>query len=49
MRNSRKKGISDFLGINDSKIFFYDHHKCHATYGLYASGQAKKKAIIVYP
>ena len=47
MRNSRKKGISDFLGINDSKIFFYDHHKCHATYGLYASGQAKKKAIIV--
>ena len=42
----QKKGISDYLNISD-KIIFYDHHKCHATYGLYASGQSKNNTIVV--
>lgn len=47
MRNARKKGISDYLNISDKKIIFYDHHKCHATYGLYASGQSENNTIVV--
>ena len=47
MRAARKKGISNYLNIQENKISFYDHHKCHAMYGLYASGKNNDKTIVV--
>jgi len=47
MRESRKQGISKFLKISKEKIFFYDHHRCHANYGLYSKGNLTKKTIVV--
>ena len=36
-----------FFLFSEDKIFFYDHHRCHATYGLFASGQLGKKLVVV--
>ena len=44
---ARRSGISKFLGIDEKKINFYDHHTCHAYYGLYAKGDFNKKSIVV--
>ena len=45
----RKKTISSLLNIDDKKIDFYDHHKCHALYGYYCNHKKfrNKKVIIV--
>lgn len=45
----RRKTISKLLGIDDKKIHFYDHHKCHALYGYYCNHKKfrNKNVIIV--
>lgn len=48
MQEARKEVIAQFLNIDKKKIYFYDHHKCHAYYGYYSSGlNIKKKVAIV--
>jgi carbamoyltransferase len=33
----RAKIVADYLGIDESKVHFMDHHRCHAAYSYYAS------------
>ncbi len=47
MRKARLQGISKFLKINKNKIFFFDHHKCHAYYGFFASNFSKKDKVAI--
>ncbi len=47
MQKSRKKFYSRFFSIDEKKIFFFDHHECHAYYGYYGRGVASKKACVV--
>ncbi len=47
MRNARLKGISNFLKISKNKIFFFDHHKCHAYYGFFASYFSHKDKVAI--
>ena len=45
----RKNSIAKLLKVNESKIKFFDHHKCHALYGYYCNPKKlrNKKVIIV--
>lgn len=47
MRSIRLNFISNFFKISQSKIFFFDHHMCHAYYGLFSSDINNKKTAIV--
>ncbi len=47
MLKARKKFISNFFSLKEEKIYFYDHHKCHAYYGFYGLGDFKKKKCVV--
>ena len=38
----RKEGVKKFLGIKHDKIFFYDHHECHAYYAFYSCPDREK-------
>ena len=40
-----RKVIAQFLNMGKKKIYFYDHHKCHAYYGYYSSGLNIKKKL----
>lgn len=42
MQKVRKNAISKFLGILEDKIFFYDHHFCHANYAYYSCPEKNK-------
>ena len=42
LQDIRKEGVKKFLGIKHNKIFFYDHHKCHAYYAFYSSPDREK-------
>ena len=42
MKNIRLAAIMKFFKIEKSKIFFYDHHFCHANYALYSCINRKK-------
>lgn len=46
IRNLRINTISSLLKINKNRIFFYDHHLCHAMYGYYTSKRFKKTIVI---
>lgn len=47
MWESRKKFISENLGIDSKKIHYYDHHKCHAFYG-YMVCKVKDKPLLIF-
>ena len=47
MRDARRKGISRYLKIKENKIYFFDHHKCHAYYGFYASSFSLKDKVAI--
>ena len=48
MQEARKDVIAKFINIEKKKIYFHDHHKCHAYYGYYSSGlDIKKKVALV--
>ena len=50
MQHSRRNLISDHLNIKKDKIFFYDHHECHAYYGFYGKNGGKERnpnAVVV--
>ena len=36
---------SSFMGVDRSKVNFYDHHTCHVMYGYFANTNRKKKTI----
>ncbi len=42
LQDIRKEGVKKFLGIKHDKIFFYDHHRCHAYYAFYSSPDRSK-------
>ena len=35
IKRMRTSYVSQFLGINESDIYFHDHHRCHALYSYY--------------
>jgi len=41
----RRQFIAEFFGLSEDKIFFMDHHTCHAYYAYYA--QPKRDAMMV--
>ena len=41
MQEIRKEAVSKFLDISRDKIFFYDHHLCHANYAYYSCPEKK--------
>ena len=45
--NLRRSYISKFIGINEDKIGFYDHHRCHALYGYYTNPRKHERVAIV--
>lgn len=47
MRKARLNGISNFFKLEKNKIFFFDHHQCHAYYGLYSSSFSKNDKVAV--
>jgi carbamoyltransferase len=47
MLNARKDYISRFFALPKEKIFFYDHHECHAYYGFYGNPIKYKKTCVV--
>jgi carbamoyltransferase len=50
IQNFRKKYIAKFLKIDQKKIIFYDHHRCHGLYGYFVFSKylkSKKKVAIV--
>jgi len=47
MRHARQKGISKYLQLDKKKVFFFDHHKCHAYYGFYASSFSSKNKVAI--
>ena len=38
----RLKSISQFVNISEDKIFFFDHHECHAIYAYFLDINRKK-------
>lgn len=47
MLSARKNYISKFFSLDEKKIFFYDHHECHAYYGFYGNPKKYKKSCVV--
>ena len=47
MLNSRKSYISKFFSLSKDRIFFYDHHECHAYYGYYGLKMTQKKTCVI--
>jgi carbamoyltransferase len=47
MMNARKEFISNFFSVDKKKIFFYDHHECHAYYGFYGHKKPHKKTCVI--
>ena len=47
MLNARQNFLSKFFSIDKKKIFFYDHHECHAYYGFFANPKKYKKTCVV--
>ena len=47
MLNARKDYISKFFSLEKRKIFFYDHHECHAYYGFYGLEKTAKRTCVV--
>ncbi len=47
LKNLRINYISKFLKIDKSKIFFYDHHHCHAIYSYFYCKKRYSNCIIV--
>ena len=47
MQKARKNFYSKFFSINKNKIYFYDHHECHAYYGYYGKGVTNKNICVV--
>ena len=39
--------ISKFMNISEDRIFFFDHHQCHAMYAYFLDVNRKKNCIIV--
>ena len=49
MREARKNFYSKYFSIDKNKIFFFDHHECHAYYGFYGKGLTKLKNLRCNP
>ncbi len=47
MRKARKNFYSKYFSIDKNKIFFFDHHECHAYYGFYGKGLTNLKTCVV--
>ena len=47
MIKERKKFIANFFCLDKKKIFFYDHHECHAYYGYYGHKKPHNKTCVV--
>ena len=46
IKNLRINTISNLLKIDKKRIYFYDHHECHAMYGYYTSKRFKKTIVL---
>jgi carbamoyltransferase len=42
---NRKKIIADYLKIDEEKVYFIEHHRCHSHYSYYASPFRKEKVL----
>jgi len=47
IREMRLLSTSKFLNIDQEKISFYRHHRCHAFYGYYVNSNKKEKITVV--
>ena len=47
MQKARRDLISKTINISKEKIFFYDHHMCHAYYGYYGSNYSQNKKVAI--
>ena len=47
MQDARRDLISKSLNISEKKIYFYDHHMCHAYYGYFGSNLSQKKKVAI--
>lgn len=47
IENLRLNFTSEFLGIDQSKISFYRHHRCHAFYAYYVNCNRSKNIVVV--
>lgn len=48
MWQARTKHCSRFLGIEESKIYWYDHHKAHSAYGTHTLREPCKEEFLTY-
>ena len=44
---ARKKFYSKYFSLDEKKIFFFDHHECHAYYGYYGRGVINNKTCVI--
>ncbi|WP_435163200.1 carbamoyltransferase C-terminal domain-containing protein [Candidatus Pelagibacter bacterium nBUS_25] len=47
MQMARKKFYSKYFSLDEKKIFFFDHHECHAYYGYYGRGVINNKTCVI--
>ncbi len=47
MNKIRKEFISNFFKIDQNKVIFFDHHKCHAFYGYFSSNFKDKSNLAI--
>ena len=45
-RKMRIKSLQELINISEDKIFFIDHHKCHANHAYYSSPIREKATVI---
>ena len=46
MWDARVNHVSEYIGIDKSKIIHHDHHKCHAYYGYIASPNRNEEQLV---
>jgi len=47
MQMARKKFYSKYFSLDEKKIYFFDHHECHAYYGYYGRGVINNKTCVI--
>lgn len=46
VRNIRLAGLQKHLGVNSDRVRFFDHHSCHAYYGMFGAPRRIENTII---